>query len=40
MILYDGSENKYVPYPSGVAMSDYVRGELERMLGKENVVFR
>jgi len=40
VILYNGSENKYVPYPNGVAMSDYVRREIEAILGPENVVFR
>ena len=40
VILYDGSEKRYVPFPQGVAMSDYVRRELEALLGRENVVFR
>ena len=40
VILYDGSIGKYVAFPHGVAMSDYVRRELEALIGKENVVFR
>ena len=40
VIVYDGSTKKYMPYPHGVAMSDYVRREIESILGKENVVFR
>ena len=40
VILYDGSANRYEPFPHGVAMSDYVRRELERLLGQGNVVFR
>ncbi len=40
VIVYDGSTKNYTPYPHGVAMSDYVRREIESILGKENVVFR
>lgn len=40
VILYDGSTKSYAPYPHGVSMSDYVRREIEAILGKENVVFR
>ena len=40
VIVYDGSTKAYTPYPHGVAMSDYVRREIERILGKDNVVFR
>ena len=40
VIVYDGSTKAYTLYPHGVAMSDYVRREIEEILGKENVVFR
>ena len=39
-VLYSMRENRYMPCPHGVAMSNYVRSELEALLGKENVVFR
>ena len=40
VIVYDRSTNAYTPYPHGVYMSDYVRREIETILGAENVVFR
>ena len=40
VILYDRSTEKYVAFSHGVAMSDYVRRELEGLIGAENVVFR
>ena len=40
VILYDRSREVYAPFPHGVAMSDYVRREIEALIGKENVVFR
>ena len=40
VILYDGVTKTYTPHPHGVAMSDYVKREIEAILGKENVVFR
>jgi DNA polymerase-3 subunit alpha len=39
-VLYSMQENRYVPCSHGVAMSGYVRKELEALLGEENVVFR
>jgi hypothetical protein len=39
-VLYSMQENRYVPCSHGVAMSSYVRKELEALLGEENVVFR
>ena len=40
VIVYDSNTKAYTPYPHGVMMNDYVRRELEQILGKENVVFR
>lgn len=40
IVIYDKSTNTYTPYPHGVYMSDYVRREIEAILGAENVVPR
>lgn len=38
VIFYDTSSAKYIPYERGMALSDYLYGELVSLLGAENVV--
>ncbi len=38
VIFYDTSSAKYIPYERGIALSDYLYGELVALLGRENVV--
>jgi hypothetical protein len=40
VFFYDAERAKYATEPIGVAMSPYVLQELERLLGKENVILK
>ncbi len=40
VIFYDTSESKYHPYPTGIALSDFLLKEFRDLLGEENVVLK
>ena len=40
VILYDSSCSSYFKYPKGLALSDFILGELRELLGDENVILK
>lgn len=40
VIFYDSSTSKYVNFPMGVNVTEYILSELRSILGKENVVMK
>ena len=39
-VFFDSSESKYVTYERGASVDEFIIGELKKLLGDENVVYK